>query len=258
MTECSSLNVKLSNSQLNKLKSSIKIETDVVLRISSNMVSNSNDNTNFPHELLLTNRQVAKTFKAFANHSSIEIKLSKTQLSNMIQSGAFLGKLLRPLLKTGLPLMKSVIKPLAKSVLIPLGLTAAASAADAGIHKKILGSGYNNTILIISNDEMDDILKIVKSLQDSSLLLKGVSETIQHEAKEQRGGFFSMLLGTLGASLLGDVLSKGLSGKCVIRAGEGTIRTGEGTIRAGKGVIRAGKGTIRAGYGSKRPSLKNF
>ena len=154
--------------------------------------------------------------------------------------------------------MKSVIKPLAKSVLIPLGLTAAASAADAGIHKKILGSGYNNTILIISNDEMDDILKIVKSLQDSSLLLKGVSETIQHEAKEQRGGFFSMLLGTLGASLLGDVLSKDLSGKCVIRAGEGTIRTGEGTIRAGKGVIRAGKGTIRAGYGSKRPSLKNF
>ena len=93
----------------------------------------------------------------------------------MIQSGGFLGKLLGPLLKTtGLPLMKSVIKPLAKSVLIPLELTAAASAADAGIHKKILGSGYNNnTILIISNDEMDDILKIVKSLEDSGLLLKG-------------------------------------------------------------------------------------
>ena len=87
----------------------------------------------------------------------------------MIQSGGFLGKLLGPLLKTGLPLMKSVIKPLAKRVLIPLGLTAAASAADTGIHKKILGSGSdkNNTILIISNDEMDDILKIVKSLEDS-------------------------------------------------------------------------------------------
>ena len=103
----------------------------------------------------------------------------------MIQSGGFLGKLLGPLLKTGLPLMKSVIKPLAKSVLIPLGLTAAASAADAGIQKKILGSGHNNTTLIISNDEMDDILKIVKSLEDSGVLLKGVSETIQHEAKEQ-------------------------------------------------------------------------
>ena len=83
----------------------------------------------------------------------------------MIQSGGFLGKLLGPLLKTGLHLMKSVIKPLTKSVLVPLRLTAAASAADAGIHKKILGSGQpknNNTILIILNDEMDDILKIVK------------------------------------------------------------------------------------------------
>ena len=90
--------------------------------------------------------------------------------------------------------MKSVIKPLAKSVLIPLGLTAAASAAESGIHKKILGSGNNNnTTLIISNDEMDDILKIVKSLEDSGILLKGVSETIQHEAKEQRGGFLGIL-----------------------------------------------------------------
>ena len=158
MTQYNSLNVKLSNSQLNKLKSSIKNETDVVLRLSSSMVGNSNDNTNFPHELLLTNRQVANIRKAFANHSSTDIKLSKTRLSKMVQSGGFLGKLLDPLLKTGLPLMKSVIKPLAKSVFITLELTAAASAADAGIHKKILGSGHNNTILTISNDEMDDIL----------------------------------------------------------------------------------------------------
>ena len=86
---------------------------------------------------MLTNRQVANIRKAFANHSSTDIKLSKTQLSKMIQSGGFLGRLLGPLLKTGLPLMKSVIKPLAKNVLIPLGLTAAAaSAADAGILKK--------------------------------------------------------------------------------------------------------------------------
>ena len=233
----SSLNVKLSNSQFNKLKSSIKNETDVVLRISSNMVGNSNDNTNFPHELLLTNRQVANIRKAFAKTTSADIKLSKTQLSKLIQSGGFLGRLLGPLLKTGLPLMKSVIKPLAKSVLIPLGLTAAASAADTGIHKKFLRSGHNNTTLIISNDEMDDILKIVKFLEDSGVLLKGVSETIQNEAREQRGGFLSTLLGTLGASLLGDILSKGLSGK---------------------GVIRAGEGTIRAGYGSKRSSLKKF
>ena len=237
MNQYSSLNVKLSNSQLNKLKSSIKNETDVVLRISSNMVGNSNDNTNFPHELLLTNGQVENIRKAFAKNTSTDIKLSKTQLSKMIQSGGFLSRLLGPLLKTGLPLIKSVIKPLAKSVLIPLGLTATASAADAGIHKKILGSGDNSTTLIISNDEVDDILKIVKSLENSGVLLKGVSETIQHEAKEQRGGFLSMLLGTLGASLLGDILSKVLSGK---------------------GVIRAGEGIIRAGYGSKRSSLKEF
>ena len=155
----------------------------------------------------------------------------------MIQSGGFLGRLLGPLLKTGLPLIKSVIKPLNKSVLIPLGLIAAASAADPGIHKKILGSVHNNTTLIISNDEMDDILKIVKSLENSGVLLKGVSERIQNEAKEERGGFLSMLLGTLGASLFGDILSKGLSGK---------------------GIIRAGEGTVRAGYGFKRSSLKKF
>ena len=209
MTQYNSLNVKLSNSQLSKLKSAIKNETDVVLRMSSNMVGNSNDNTNFPHELLLTNRQVANLRKAFANYLSTDIKLSKTQLSKMIQSGRFLGRLLDPLLKTGLLLMKSVIKPLAKSVLVLLGLTAAASAADAGIDNEILGSGNNNnTILIISNDEMDDILKIVKSLEDSGVLLKGVSETIQNEAKEQIGGFLSMLLGTLGASLLGHLLIK--------------------------------------------------
>ena len=94
------------------------------------MVGNSNDNTNFPHELLLTNTQVENIRKAFANHSPTDINLSKTQLSKMIQSGGFLGKLLGPLLKTGLPLMKSVIKALPKSVLIPLGLLAAASAAD--------------------------------------------------------------------------------------------------------------------------------
>ena len=170
------------------------------------MVGNSNDNTNFPHELLLTNRQVANIRKAFANHLSTDIKLSKTQLSKMIQSGGFLGRLLGPLLKTGLPLMKSVIKPLTKSILIPLGLTAAASAVDAGIHKKILGSGHNNTTLTTSNDEMDDILKIVEYLEDSGALLKGVSETIQNETKEERGGFLGMLLGTLGASLLGDIL----------------------------------------------------
>ena len=149
MTQYNSLNIKLSNSQLNKFNSAIKNETEVVLRLSSNMIRDNE--TNFPHKLLLTNTQVSNLCKAFSNHLSADIKLSKTQLSKMIQSRGFLGRLLGPLLKTGLPLIKNVIKPLAKSVLISLGLTVAASGADAGIHKKILGSG-NMTTLIISNE----------------------------------------------------------------------------------------------------------
>ena len=134
MTQYNKVNVKLSTSELNELKSAIKNENDVVIRLSPSMIGDSNDQTNFPHELLLTNRQVSTIRKAFANNSSVDIKFSKGQLSKMLQSGGLLGKLLGPLLKTGLPLMKSVITPLAKSVLIPLGLTVAASAADAGIH----------------------------------------------------------------------------------------------------------------------------
>ena len=124
----------------------------------------------------------------------------------MTQSGGFLGKLLGRLLKTGLPLIKNLITPLAKSVLIPLALTASGSAADAGIHKKILGSGRHTT-LIISNKDMDYFIKIIKSLEDSSLLLKGATEPVQNKVKKQKGGFLSMLLGTLGASLLGNLLT---------------------------------------------------
>ena len=137
MTQYNSLNVKLSNSQLNKLKSSIKNETDVVLRISSNMVSNSNDNTNFPQELLLTNRQVANIRKAFAKNTSTDIKLSKSELSKMIESGGFLGNLLG---KLAGPLMK-VAMPLAKNVLAPLGISAATSAIDGSIKKRCLVQG---------------------------------------------------------------------------------------------------------------------
>ena len=131
------------------------------------MIGNSDDKTNFSQELLLTNRQVTNLGKTFVNYLSTDIKLSKTQLSKMIQSGGFLGRVLGPLLKTGLPLIKNVIKPLAKSVLIPLGLTAVAYAADAEIDKKILGSGNNNNTatLIISNNEIEDIIKIVNLLK---------------------------------------------------------------------------------------------
>ena len=216
MTQYNSFNVKLSNSELNKLKSAIKNGTDVILRLSSNMISNSDDEANFLNNLLLTNRQVANICKAFANHRSTDIKLSKTQLTKM-QKGGFL-KFLAPLLKSGLFLLISVIKPLGMLV-----LTAAASATDAAVNKKILGSG-NHTTLIISNDDMQDLLKIVKSLKDSDLLLDGITENGKNEVKEQKGVFLSMLLGALGTSLLGDLLTKHLSGRDLIRAGEGTIR----------------------------------
>ena len=115
-------------------------------------------------------------------------KLLKTQLHKIGQSGGFLGRLLGPLLKTGLPLIGNLLKPLGKSVLIPLGLTVAASATDAPIQKKIYGSG--TTTSIISNEEMKDITKIVKPLEDSGLLIKGVSETIKMKQKNKKEDFF--------------------------------------------------------------------
>ena len=153
----------------------------------------------------------------------------------MIQSGGFLGRLLGPLLKTGMPLIKNVIKPLAKSVLVPLGLTAVASVADAWIHKKILGS--ENTTLIISNNEMEDIIKIIKYLENSGLLIEGVTKAVQNEVREQKGGFLSILLGTLGASLLGNLTT----GRRIYTSGKGK----------GKVINRAGEGVLRSGYGNK-------
>ena len=178
------------------------------------------DGNDSPHELLLTTRQKTKLRNAFNNNMSTDIKLSKAQISKIIQSGGFLGSLLS---KLAGPLMKVAI-PLAKNVLAPLGITAAASVIDAGIQKKIHRSG--NTTLIISNEEMNDIMKIVQALEDPNILLKGVTKTIKNETKEQKGGFLSMLLGTLCASLLGNLLS----GKGIERAG------------SGKGIARAGYG----------------
>ena len=206
---------------------------------------------NLLDELLLTLRQKTKIRNAFNNNTSTDIKFSKAQIHKIIQSGQFLGKLLGPLLKTGLPLIKNVIKPLAKSVLIPLGLTAAASAADAGIHKKILGSG--NTTLIISNEEMNDVIKSVQALKDSNILLKGVTKTVKNETKEQKGGFLSMLLGTLGTSLLSTLLT----GKGVLRAGYGNNK-GKGVVRAGYNNDNKGKGVARAGYDNQLKNKVDF
>ena len=167
--------------------------------------------------MLLTTRQNTKLRNALNNNSATDIKLSKTQTKKIIQSGGFLGKLLS---KLAGQLMK-VALPLAKNVLPPLGLTAAMSAIDGSI-QKLHGLGVK---LIIEEEDMQDIIKIIKELENSDILLKGVSKTIENEIKEQRGGFLSMLLGTLGASLLGNLLA----GKGIMRPGDGIVRAGEGS-----------------------------
>ena len=143
------------------------------MKISSNVVSDSNDENNFPHKFLLTNTK----FQSF-------VKLSQMiqQVIQNWQSGGFLGKFLGPFLQPGLFLIENVLKPLDESVLIPLELIAAASVTNAAIHKKMFGSG--TTTLIISNEEMNDIMKIVKYLEESGLLIKGIAQTIKNEAKE--------------------------------------------------------------------------
>ena len=168
-----------------------------------------------------------------------DIKLSKAQIKKLIQSGGFLGKLLSKLVG---PLMKAAL-PLAKNVLAPLGLTAAMSATDGSIQKKIHGSGVK---LIIEQEDMNDIMKIIEALENSGILLKRVTKMIENETKEQRGrGFLGMLLGTLGASLLGNLLT----------GGKGIMRAGDGIVRAGDGIVRAGEGSVASrakGEGSKK------
>ena len=157
--------------ELNKLKSRIKNGTEVTLKVLSNVVGNSTDKTNLPHKLLLRNTRVSRRCKAFANGSSTNMKLSKTQLPEIGQSGGLLGRHLVPLLKTGLPLIKNVLKPLAIGAL-PLGLTTVASATDPAIQKKICWIRYDNI------KKMIDIMEIAKSLQESGLLMKYFSKTI--------------------------------------------------------------------------------
>ena len=169
MTQYNTLNVKLSNSQLNNLNSGIINGTEVTLKLSSNVAGDSNDENNFPHKLLLTSTRVSKLHKASADNTSANMKLSKTQLHRIGQSRIYLGRIFGPLLKTGWPLIKNVLKPLAKSVLIPLGLILAVSATDPAIYKNNFGSG--TTTLTISNEEMNDIMKIVKSPEESAFLI---------------------------------------------------------------------------------------
>ena len=212
MVEYSKINCKLTNVELNKLKKSVKSNEGATLRLG---IKNFNKDE-LPHELLLTTRQNTKLCNAINNNLATDIKLSKAQIKKLIQSGGFLGKLLSKLVG---PLMK-VAMPLAKNVLAPLGLKAAMSAIDGSIQKKIHGSGVK---LIIEQEDMNDIMKTIEALKNPGILLKGVSKTIENETKGQRGRFLSMLLGTLGASLLGNSLT---GGKGIMRADEGI---GEGS-----------------------------
>ena len=213
MVEYSKINCKLTNVQLNKLKKAVRSNERTTLRLG---IKNFNRDE-LPHELLLTTRQNTKLRNAINNNMATDLKLSKAQMKKLIQSGGFLGKLLSTLAG---PLMK-VAMPLAKNVLAPLGLTAAMSAIDGSIH----GSGVK---FIIQQEDMNDIMKIIEALENSDILFKGISKTIENETKEQRGGFLSMLLGTLGASLLGNLLT---GGKGMMRAGEGIVKAGEGAKR---------------------------
>ena len=224
MVEYTKVNVKLTNLQLNKLKKAVKNNDGATLRIG---IRNFNKE-DLPHELLLTTRQNTKLRNAISNNMATALKLSKSQIKKMVQSGGLLSKLLS---KLSGPLMK-VAMPMAKNVLAPLGLTVAMSAIDGGMQKEIHGSGA--TKLIIENEDMNDIMKIIEALENSGVLLKGVSKTIENETKEQKGGFLSMLLGTLGALLLGKLLS---GGKGIVRAGEGIVRAGAGAKKKSKTSI---------------------
>ena len=197
MVEYSKINCKLTSVQLNKFKKAVKSNERATLRLG---IKNFNKDE-LPHELLLT-RQNTKLRNAINNNLATDIKLSKAQMKKLIQSGGFLGKLLS---KLAGPLME-VAMPLAKNVLAPLGLTAAMSAINGSIQKKIHSSEIK---LIIEEEDMKDIMKIIEALENSCILLKVISKTIENETKEQRGGFLSMLLGTLGASLLGNLLTGG-------------------------------------------------
>ena len=181
MVEYSKVNVKLTDTQMKKLKTPVRNKTGTTLRMNLKML-NGND---LPHELLLTTRQKTKSRNAFNDNMSTDIKLSKARISKIIQSRVFLGSLLSKLVGT---LMKVAV-PLDINILAPLGITAAASTIDVGTQRKIHGSG--TTTLKISNKEMSNIMKIVQTLED--YLLKGVTKTIENETKEQKGGFLSML-----------------------------------------------------------------
>ena len=193
------------------------------------------DGNDLPRELLLTARQKTKLRNALNNNMSTDINLSKAQISKIIQSRVF-----RIIIKKTSRSINESSSSFGKNILAPLGITAAASAIDAGIQKKIHGSGRpSSTSLIISNKEMNEIMKIAQALEDSNILLKVVTKTIKNKTIKLKGGFLSMLLSTLGARLLGNLLS----GKRIAGAGSGN---------------KKGKGIVRASYGKEYVEIQKY
>ena len=173
MEDYNKINAKLSNLQISKLKTAVKNNEGAILRISSKMFTLDN----LPHELFLTQRQITKLRNNIENNMLTDVKLSKAQIKIIIMSGdalgSILGKLLRNLIK--------VARPILKNVALPLGLSIAMSGIDGAIQKKIHGSG---TTVIFSNEEINDMIKIVKGLEDSDILLEGVTETLKNDIKK--------------------------------------------------------------------------
>ena len=189
------------------------------------------DGNDLPHELLLTTSQKTKLRDAFNNKMSTDIKFSKAQISKIIQSGGFLGPLLS---KLAGPLMKFAV-PLAKLILAPLGITAAAaSAIDAGIQNKIHGSG--TTTLIISNKKMNDIIKIVQALEDSNICWKELLKQLKMKQKNKKE---DSLVVTLRSISLGNLLS----GKGIVGVGYSCSLYSALRNNQGQGIISAGHGS---------------
>ena len=190
MTQYKTLNVKLSNSQLNKLKSGIKNRTEVTLNLSSNLTGNSNDETDFPHKLLLTNTQVAQIRKVFANDSLANIKFSKTQLSKIVQLGGFIpspsiifGPPIPEITSLVDPIIFSIVKKLKntgtkkinKDILVDAELNIIGKKIKKGI-SSITGSG-----ITLTKNEIKDI-KVIKSLENRGTLLKGTTTKITNNS----------------------------------------------------------------------------
>ena len=207
MVGYSKVNVKLTDTQLKKLKTVVKTKTGTTLR----MIFKMSDENDLPHELLLTTRQKTELRNAFNNNISTDIKLSKAQIAKI-------SKLAGPLMKVPVPLAKRYFSSIRKY----------SSCFSNWCRNSKENTWFMITTLIISNEEMNDIMKIVQALEDSNVLLKGVTKTIKNETKEQKEGFLSMLLGTPRASLLGN----SLLGKGIIRAGS-RYKKGKGFVRAG-------------------------